>query len=197
MYYPTNALHDITYKININFYMSRYLEAILWELNKCIQTNLPIYVYIISSGIPNEHRHIVKNSVVLSLAWWWLYKMKHVAVTYDINLYDCVDWITIKSSYIESLHKGMTPCKFKYITIRWQVGLYTFVAIRVTPWGGHLGAETCRSLCNLCHACCTTKCIGWVIYCILSVHNYTVFWGFSFTEMQKEHVYTDTTICWS
>ena len=34
------------------------------------------------SGIPNAHRHTVKNFMVLSLAWRWLFKPKHVSVTY-------------------------------------------------------------------------------------------------------------------
>jgi len=52
-----------------------------------------IYIHVAScntqckpSGIPNECSHIVKNSMVRSLAWWWLYKLKHVAVTHAINL---------------------------------------------------------------------------------------------------------------
>jgi len=34
------------------------------------------------SGIPNAHSHAVKNFMVLSLAWRWLFKSKHVALTY-------------------------------------------------------------------------------------------------------------------
>jgi len=34
------------------------------------------------SGIPNAHSHTVKNFMVLSLAWRWLFKSKHVALTY-------------------------------------------------------------------------------------------------------------------
>jgi hypothetical protein len=37
-------------------------------------------------GIPNTHSHTLKNCMVLSLAWRWLYKSKHVAVTYGINV---------------------------------------------------------------------------------------------------------------
>jgi len=40
------------------------------------------------------------------------------------------------------------------------VGLYIFVVI--TPWRWHLGAETCRSLCNVCHGYWITKCICWI-----------------------------------
>ena len=34
------------------------------------------------SGIPNASSHIVKNFMVFSLAWRWLFKSKHVALTY-------------------------------------------------------------------------------------------------------------------
>ena len=34
------------------------------------------------SGIQSARSHIVKNFMVLSLAWWWLFKSKHVALTY-------------------------------------------------------------------------------------------------------------------
>ena len=34
------------------------------------------------SGIPNAHSHIVKNFIVLSLAWRWHCKSKHVSLTY-------------------------------------------------------------------------------------------------------------------
>jgi len=34
------------------------------------------------SGIPNARSHIVKNFMVLSLAWRRLFKAKHVVLTY-------------------------------------------------------------------------------------------------------------------
>jgi len=45
-----------------------------------------------SSGIPKAQSHIVKNCMVLSMAWRWLFKPKHVALTYAINLYNRVNW---------------------------------------------------------------------------------------------------------
>jgi len=38
------------------------------------------------SGIPNAHNHILKNFMVLSLIWRWLFMSKHVALTYAFML---------------------------------------------------------------------------------------------------------------
>jgi len=52
------------------------------------------------SGIPNVLSHIVKNFMVLSLAWRWLFKSKHVALTYAFIISLCwLEYISIKWIY--------------------------------------------------------------------------------------------------
>jgi len=53
------------------------------------------------SGIPNTRSHIVKNFMVLSLAWRWLFKSKHVALTYAYFIWLCwLEYISIKWLYL-------------------------------------------------------------------------------------------------
>ena len=35
-------------------------------------------------GIPDARSHIVKNFMVLNLAWRWIFKSKHVALNYAV-----------------------------------------------------------------------------------------------------------------
>ena len=52
------------------------------------------------SGIPNARSHIVKNFMVLSLAWRWLFMSKHVALTYAFIIQLCwLEYISIKWTY--------------------------------------------------------------------------------------------------
>jgi len=52
------------------------------------------------SGIPNAHSHTVKNFMVLSLAWGWRFKSKHVALTYAFIIWLCwLQYISIKWLY--------------------------------------------------------------------------------------------------
>jgi hypothetical protein len=66
--------------------------------------------------------------------------IQHIKHTY--NLYVRVSRSQPKG--IKQMYTKQPANICVYITIHWRVGLYTFVAI--TPWGGDLGAEICRSL---------------------------------------------------
>jgi len=44
------------------------------------------------SGVPNAQSHVVKNLMVLSLAWRWLFKSKHVTLTYTYSMMQSPSW---------------------------------------------------------------------------------------------------------
>ena len=72
----------ITWLVSITLlYLTRYKSRYIHGTNRSTHFD--------PSRIRNAHSHIVKNFVFLSLAWRWLFKSKHVALTYDFIMQVC------------------------------------------------------------------------------------------------------------
>jgi len=80
------------------------------------------------SGIPNAHSHIVKNFMVLSLAWGWRFKSKHVALTYAFIIWLCwLQYISIKWLYRINAQRD------DFVQIDTKLTLLTTRILGVTP----------------------------------------------------------------
>ena len=81
--------HTYTYTLYIYIYICVCVFVCVY-IYVCVYVCVCVYIYIYiyhstqcePSGIPNAHTHIVKNFTVVSLAWRWHFKSKHVALTY-------------------------------------------------------------------------------------------------------------------
>jgi hypothetical protein len=82
---------------------------IVWtKSSHCV---LILYIYI----------HIVKNFMVLNLAWRWLFKSKHVALTYAFWLCSvCVIDITVAFILSTVFMALKTQCLTSVININWK-----------------------------------------------------------------------------
>jgi hypothetical protein len=76
----------------------------------------------------------------------------------------------------------------------WHVGLYIFVI--TTPWGWHIDAETCSSLCTVCYIWCITEWICWKIYWFKYMHRMITYnvlgpsaWTFVGTKIVRIRTY--------
>jgi len=64
---------------HVTYLTSQYRHNSVIDMSRYIHCTNHI-THCETSGIPNANSHIVKNCMVLSLAWRWLFKSKYVAL---------------------------------------------------------------------------------------------------------------------